>query len=75
MKGCSKVRRPLAGLSLAEKVVCLLLLLLLVLTMPLRSVGWPFGFDIVGEVVQLRVAELRRIELFAFQSWRLGALR
>ena len=38
------------GLSLCEKVVCLLLLPLLGLTMPLRSFGWPFGFDMAGEV-------------------------
>ena len=50
VKGCWKLRRPVGGLSLAEKVVCRLLLLLLVLTMPLRLAGWPFGFDISGKV-------------------------
>ena len=71
MKGCWKFRRPIAGLSLAEKVVCLLLLLLLVLIMPLRSVGWPFGFDIAGEVMG---DDVREIELFACQNGRLCVL-
>ena len=43
-----KSRDPDDISRLAEKVVCLLLLLLLVLTMDLRSVGWPFGFVIAG---------------------------